>query len=84
MCEKLDAATVNDLLKSAGIRKAQMRSKVKSMLKKGMTFEASNIISEPTVRLSNRSVQVKEGSNTLRAALNRMSREDGNSNEPEK
>ena len=84
VCEKLDAATVNDLLKSAAFHKARMTGKVKKMLKKTMTYEAGNILSEPTARLSNRSIEPRAGANTLRAAINRMSREGENSAEPNK
>ena len=61
-----------------------MTGKVKKMLKKTMTYEAGNILSEPTARLSNRSIEPRAGANTLRAAINRMSREGENSAEPNK
>ena len=82
VCEQLDAATVNDLLKSAIVQKARMKSKAKKVLKKTMTYENGNIMSEPTARLSNRSIEARPGANTLRAAINRMSRENERSAEP--
>ena len=41
VCEKLDAATVNDLLHSTKFDRGYMRKKVKKILKKTMTFETS-------------------------------------------
>ena len=57
LCEKLDAATVNDLLKSAIVKKARMNGKANKLLKKTMTFDANNIMSEPTARVTNRSLE---------------------------
>ena len=73
---------LHNFLKSAIVQKARMKNKTKKVLKKTMTYENGNIMSEPTARLSNRSIEARAGANTLRAAINRMSRENERSAEP--